>query len=106
MKAAKARRDIFALDLPTPWKQALESLLPLYQARSMADLARRALQDFVSCHYTESQMRQRGLLASYQSLGKPDVLLFAIRRAEELRREDTSESGSAQEAVRRKAGGR
>lgn len=88
-------RQIFALDLEPRWKEELEkTVLPQFQdEKTMASLARRVIKELVSCFLTEQQMRDRGLLAPYKSLGKPDALLFAIRKSEELRRgEDVGSS--------------
>lgn len=81
-------RQIFALDLEPRWKEEFEkTVLPHFQdEKTMASLARRIIKEIVSCFLTEQQMRDRGLLALYKSLGKPDALLFAIRKSEELRR--------------------
>ncbi len=84
-------RQIVALDLQPEWKKAFEeTVLPQYQdEHSMAGLLRRFIKELIGCFSTERQLRDRGLLAPYQSMRTPDALLFALRRAEELRKEST-----------------
>jgi hypothetical protein len=80
---------MFGFDLPTTWKLAFkDDVLPNYPRRTMASLARRIIQDVVSCFLSEQHLRERGLLAPFESPGKPDALLFAIRKWEETRREE------------------
>lgn len=82
-------RQVLALDIAPMWKKAFEEVvLPQYpDEQSVSSLLRRIIQETVSCFLTEKEMRDRGLLAPYRSLGNPDALLFALRRAEELRKE-------------------
>lgn len=84
----RRKRPMFALDLEEPWKGALqEDVLPNYTSeKTMASLARRWIKELISCFLTEDSMREKGLLAPYESMGRPDAVLFAIRRSEELRR--------------------
>ena len=83
------KREMFAFDLTADWKEAFkEKVLPNYKdEKTMASLARRIFQEIVACFTTETELRERGLLPPHRSMGKPDTLLFAIRRSEELRRE-------------------
>lgn len=114
-------RDVLALDFPAQWKKALkEKVLPQYSNFStMASLARHVLEEFILTHMHESVAREWGLLASYQSIGRPDVLLFAIRTWEQLRAQEKPGRGEAagetgvqpepqqqpeQQTIRRKSG--
>lgn len=98
MKVATKGRQVVALDIAPMWKKAfVEVVLPQYpDEQSVSSLLRRIIQEVVSCFLTEKEMRDRGLLAPYRSLGNPDALLFALRRAEERRKETALHNAPAQ----------
>ncbi len=102
-KAGKSHRGALALDMSPAWKEAARKhVLPHYSdAATMTDLIRAVLEEFISAHMTEQQMREEGLLPDYRTKQhSPERLLFAIQRARKIQ-----ESPSWQQpAVDRPAG--
>ncbi len=85
-KAGKPRRSILALDMSPAWKEAARKyVLPHYSdAATMTDLVRSVLEEFISAHMTEKQMREEGLLPDYRTKHSPDRLSFAIQKARKI----------------------
>jgi len=80
------KRQLFAFDFSRPWAEALRDVHHKYYSdeASATALVRQVVQDFISCHYTEDEMRARGLVASYRSKPAPELIQNAIAFAEKM----------------------
>ena len=106
--STKPERPQISFDMPVPWKAAMQKyVLPNYpEDFTTTALMRSILKEFISCFMTEQEMRDEALLPLYRSQGKPELLLAAIRKSEETRRENdgtqTATTASRKAAVGRK----
>ena len=84
--ARQQKRSLFCFDLSVGWANALREVQRKHypDEASATALVRQVIQDFISCHYSEDEMRARGLLASYRSKPAPELIQNAIAFAEKM----------------------
>lgn len=94
VKVMTPKRTMFAMDLEPAVKQALEDLVETkFPDETPTSIIRLLTREFISCNYTEKQLKDRGLLPFYKSQGQPELMLASIKNLEKLRREHGTEPG-------------
>ena len=53
-----------------------------FDAQLFTALIRHTMMELIASHFTEEELKKRGLSAPYQSASKPGLLLAALRQAE------------------------